>query len=76
MFRRNKTSINIGRGVPIEDLNSAIRRIYIVDEDRISHLGCFGTHRQIEIHRPNYHAVPLMLISDKFEFQIMFETQG
>jgi len=43
MFRRNKTSINIGRGVSIEDLNSAIRRIDIVDEDRIGHLECFGT---------------------------------
>ncbi len=45
MFKKRKSVINIGRGVPLGNLNGTIRKIDIADKDRIGHLGCFGTTR-------------------------------
>jgi type IV secretory pathway TraG/TraD family ATPase VirD4 len=45
MFWSKKVNTNIGRGVPLDDLKGAIRKIGIDDKNRIGHLGCFGTTR-------------------------------
>ncbi|MGB5986629.1 MAG: hypothetical protein WBG37_15090, partial [Desulfobacterales bacterium] len=45
MAWRQQPTTNVGRGVPLDDLKGAIRRIGVADKDRIGHLGCFGTTR-------------------------------
>jgi conjugal transfer pilus assembly protein TraD len=45
MFWSRKPTTLIGRGVRINDLKGAIRKIELPDRDRIGHLGCFGTTR-------------------------------
>ena len=45
MFWSRKPTTLIGRGVPLLDLKSTIRKIELPDKDRIGHIGCFGTTR-------------------------------
>jgi len=45
MLWSRKLSTNMGNGVPLDDLKGTIRKISIADQNRIGHLGCFGTTR-------------------------------